>query len=670
MTRLEERAPGERARLVRVLLRDARVERRAPRIDMRARLVAHVRAAARAAERAEAVRAIREPRNLRQRRIDEVVAAHVDDVALRRACLDRRLRVGVDCDTQRARSRRAAGAVRIAGAACAVRIFRAAGVARFARTARASRATGTTRAARAAGAARATRAACRYGFRCEDEVLVIFVRHGARELCRDADEDIDFLVDCRVREQIAAALFLDEIDFFGFLEIRAAIRMDVDRATPHVGIFVRREMEQDVVCLRLGGEIEMVRVEVRDIASRGRACDIQRVAAHAARRTGDITAINRPSDRAASEIDNVVRGCLFAVAAIDIARDRAAIDGNGIAIRLPVRRHAAGDEAVYGRARANRDVVLRDITCIAVRADGAARHRAIDRQCVAGQLRRIRLAIRQSGDGALVGVFTRADRDRVPRILRVIFHDNDILVGIIRRREGFRVCDCEDEFVVNSCHRTRDVAEDNGQCDVLLAVSGQRAAGFLDQIDHTALGEILQRVAGSHFHVVLADFRFSRARKGKELCPTCHGRRERERIVHIVDIQNEVVAACLHFAMRRDRGGSGVGAVFVGVVQLFCAARIVIRKRARRRVVLQQIDGIAFVERKELAGKAALVERHVGGVNLRFSRIRGREERVFVRRRGARTKLYFTPSIFRTRSLPSAATSPVVVMVAVLSSFV
>ena len=87
-----------------------------------------------------------------------------------------------------------------------------------------------------------------------------------------------------------------------------------------------------------------------------------------------------------------------------------------------------------------------------------------------------------------------------------------------------------------------------------------------------------------------------------------------------------------------------VGAVFVGVVQLFCAARIVIRERARRRVVLQQIDGIAFVERKELAGKAALVERHVGGVNLRFSRIRGREERVFVRRRGARTKLYFTPS--------------------------
>ena len=280
VSRLEERAPGERARLVRVLLRDARVERRAPRIDMRARLVAHVRAAARPAERAEAVRAIREPRNLRQRRIDEVVAAHVDDIALRRARLDRRLRVGVDCDTRRARSRRAAGAVRIAGAACAVRIFRAAGVARFARTAGASRAAGTTRAARAA---RAAGAACRYGFRCEDEVLVIFVRHGARELCRDADEDIDFLVDCRVREQIAAALFLDEIDFFGFLEIRAAIRMDVDRATPHVGIFVRREMEQDVVCLRLGGEIEMVRVEVRDIASLGRPCDVQRVAARSSR---------------------------------------------------------------------------------------------------------------------------------------------------------------------------------------------------------------------------------------------------------------------------------------------------------------------------------------------------------------------------------------------------
>ena len=44
--RLKERAPGERARLVRVLFRDARIERRAPRIDMRARLVAYVRAAA------------------------------------------------------------------------------------------------------------------------------------------------------------------------------------------------------------------------------------------------------------------------------------------------------------------------------------------------------------------------------------------------------------------------------------------------------------------------------------------------------------------------------------------------------------------------------------------------------------------------------------------------
>ena len=161
--------------------------------------------------------------------------------------------------------------------------------------------------------------------------------------------------------------------------------------------FVRHEMEQDVVCFRLGGEIEIVRVEVRDIASRGRACDVQRVAARAARRagrTGDIAAIDRPVDRAASEVDNVVRGCLFAVAAIDIARDRAAVDGDGIAIRLPVRRHAAGDEAVYGRALADGDGILRDIACIAVRADSAAGHRAIDRQCVAGQLRRIRLAPR------------------------------------------------------------------------------------------------------------------------------------------------------------------------------------------------------------------------------------------------------------------------------------
>ena len=173
--------------------------------------------------------------------------------------------------------------------------------------------------------------------------------------------------------------------------------MDVDCTALHVGICRVREMEERVARTRPSGEIEIVRVKVRDIASRGRACDVQRVAAGAARRagrTGDIAAIDRPVDGAASEVDNVVRGCLFAVAAIDIARDRAAIDGDGIAIRLPVRRHAAGDEAVYGRARANRDGILRDIACIAVRADSTAGHRAIDSQCVTRQLRFIRLAPR------------------------------------------------------------------------------------------------------------------------------------------------------------------------------------------------------------------------------------------------------------------------------------
>ena len=153
------------------------------------RLVAHVRAAARAAERAEAVRAIREPRDLCHRRIDEVIRAHIDNIALRRARLDRRLRVGVDRDRRRARAAGAAGA------------------------------------------------ACGHCFCREDEVVVFF-RHGPIELCRDADEDIDVLLD-------------------------------------------------------------------------GRACDIQRIAAAAARRAGrtcNIAAIDRPKDRAASEIDDVVCG--------------------------------------------------------------------------------------------------------------------------------------------------------------------------------------------------------------------------------------------------------------------------------------------------------------------------------------------------------------------------
>lgn len=248
--------------MVRILLRDARVERGAARIDMRARLVAHVRAAARAAERAEAVRAIREACDLRHRRIDEVVAAHVDDIALRRARLDRRLRVGVDRDGAIGRRR----------------------------------------------------------FRREDEV-VVFLRHGAREVRRDADEDIDVLLHA-VRVQ-AAAVFLDEVDLVGIPEVQLAVRLDVDRAARHVRVVARREVEDGVARRRPGREVEIVRGEIHDVLGRDalRPVDRQRVAARARAEAAVKRGIRQVGiRRACRQQDGIVRRrAALGIAAVDIA---------------------------------------------------------------------------------------------------------------------------------------------------------------------------------------------------------------------------------------------------------------------------------------------------------------------------------------------------------------
>ena len=315
----------------------------------------------------------------------------------------------------------------------------------------------------------------------------------------------------------------------------------------------------------------------RKIADRGRLRDVQRIAARAARRRSqrsprhaslgphgrrsrriwDIAAIDRPFDCAASEVDNVVVGLLFTVAAIDVARNRAAVDGDGIAIRCPVRRQAACDEAVHGRANADRDVVLRGIACHAVRADGAALHLALYGQGVVLQLRRIRLVLRQGSDGAPVGIFACANRDPVPRVFRVILHDDDVFVRIVFVlevvREGFFFRDIEDEIVAGIlCHGARDGAVDGGQVDGIRDVRGnQLAVCFLEQIDFFSLLEVSQEAARADRHVALADLRIARVRKSEKRISILRSRRERERILHAIDLHHEALAVLRQRARRR-----------------------------------------------------------------------------------------------------------------------
>ena len=212
-------------------------------------------------------------------------------------------------------------------------------------------------------------------------------------------------------------------------------------------------MEDDVPIRRPSGEVEIVVVEVRNITGRiVLSIDVHRVV------TGgqhtEVAAINRPFDRAA-------------------------VDGDGIVIRRPVLRHAASDEAVHGRASADRNVVRRGISFHAIRADGAASHLAIDVQGVARQLRRIRIALRQSGDGALVGGFACADRDLVPRVFRRILDNNDVFVGIIDVvPEGFCFRDREDESIIDGilCHGALDGTVDAGQVDGICDVRSNQLA--------------------------------------------------------------------------------------------------------------------------------------------------------------------------------------------------
>ena len=92
-------------------------------------------------------------------------------------------------------------------------------------------------------------------------------------------------------------------------------------------------------------------------------------------------------------------------------------------------------------------------------------------------------------------------------------------------------------------------------------------------------------------------------------------------------MQHEVVATRLHGARRRDGGSVGVRrGRGIRMCQRVGAG---IGERARR-VVLQQIDRLALVEREHLA--VVRVQRHIGTVNLRRPRVRGRDKGIPVLR--------------------------------------
>ena len=129
-------------------------------------------------------------------------------------------------------------------------------------------------------------------------------------------------------------------------------------------------------------------------------------------------------------------------------------------------------------------------------------------------------------------------------------------------------------------------------------------------------------------HVVGADDRFPRIRGREERIFVLRAAGKVERILLVIDMQNEVVGVLLHGARRRDRRGAGIGRVRIGMIQLRHVRAFRILERAG--AVLQQIDVVAFVEGKELVRKGAVVQRHVVGIDLRRARVCEREERILI----------------------------------------
>ena len=154
---------------------------------------------------------------------------------------------------------------------------------------------------------------------------------------------------------------------------------------------------------------------------------------------------------------------------------------------------------------------------------------------------------------------------------------------------------------------------------------------FLEQIDFFTLLEVFQDAAGFHGHVTLADFRVFRIGKFEERVFVRHGRRERERILHAIDIQDKALAVLRLRQRSRRRDGSGasssrLGVFGVGVVQrLRAGIRELVAVRFR-----QQFDGVVFIEGKDAIG----VQRHILGIDFRICRSREREKRRAVRLRG------------------------------------
>ena len=153
-------------------------------------------------------------------------------------------------------------------------------------------------------------------------------------------------------------------------------------------------------------------------------------------------------------------------------------------------------------------------------------------------------------------------------------------------------------------------------------VSRQRdAARILDQIDFVIRLEILQRAAGSHFHVALVDFRRSCIRGREKDIAALYRGGERECIRHAVNVQDEILAVLLHRASRLDDGSSCIAGVRVSVLQRRRAGAVI---RERASGFLQQVDHVAFAQGKHLAIQSIPAsKRHIRSGNADIRVVRG-----------------------------------------------
>ena len=273
------------------------------------------------------------------------------------------------------------------------------------------------------------------------------------------------------------------------------------------------------------------------------------------------------------------------------------------------------------------------------------------RERAVGLLQQVDLvALAEGKDVAVRGIevelHIRAVNLRIIRMRR-----SDERVPVLRRsRELVRVrhaVDIQHEVAAVCLHRS--VCHDGGVARRIgigilphnLAVSiiiRERALVVLQQVDLVTLVEgedaAIQRLVVERY-VRAVDFCFARVLRGEEriLVPGASG--EVERVRHTVDVQFERVAVLRHRARRPDGRGTGVRLVRVRAVERLRAG---VGERTGV-FFLEQCDGLAFVQRKHLAG--IVLESQLAAVELRHSCILGVEIGVAVPDVGAQLEEVF-----------------------------